>query len=136
MTLQDSPFCASSPQGEGPYVNLLEPEFHNRNSHDIYQDGVDQDLSPGLGCQWMMGDACRWEIAAKVQQTPSQLQCPNLAGPLFMEQALQKQHTLLVPTHNLSALISTTHALDSSQLPAPASLPEAFSGHTPPHLCT
>lgn len=90
MTLQDSPFCASSPQGEGLYVNLLEPEFHNRNSHDIYQHGVGQDLSPGLGCQWMMGDACRWEIAAKVQQTPSQLQCPNLAGPLYMEQALQK----------------------------------------------
>lgn len=40
-------------------------------------------LSSGLGCPWMMGDIFRWETA-----NPFWLQCHNLAGPLFMEQAL------------------------------------------------
>lgn len=85
-----SPFPAFSLQGGCLlWMDVLQPEVYRGAPVVFIMTGLARAPLPGfIGCPRRAGHASPWEMAAQVQQTPSQLLCPNLAAPFFMEQAL------------------------------------------------
>lgn len=71
------------------WTDVLQPEVSRGAPVVFIMTGLARAPLPGLaGCPRRAGHASMWEMAAQVQQTPSQLLCPNLAGLFFMERAL------------------------------------------------
>lgn len=70
-------------------MDVLQPEVYRGAPVVFIMMGLARAPLPGFaGCPRRAGHASTWEMAAQVQQTRSQLLCPKLAGPFFMEQAL------------------------------------------------